>query len=180
MFEWDDNVAFAEGATYIGRIGSTRKDAIQLEGLPKPYWQYKEHFEDEKAEMVAPRQTFKHVIDLKEGVTPPWGPIYPMSAYQLKELNKYLEKMLAQGKIFHSKSPAGGLILFVPKPDGKLRVCVNYRQLNTLTLLNKYPLPLMTELRERVAGTTIFTKLDQKDGYHLIHIRKGDEWKTAF
>ena len=80
----------------------------------------------------------------------------------------------------HSKSPAGAPILFVPKLDGKLRLCVDYRQLNKLTILNKYPLPLMTELRERVAGATIFTKLDLKDGYHLIRIRKGDEWKTTF
>ena len=88
--------------------------------------------------------------------------------------------MLAEGKIVHSKSPAGAPILFVPKPDRRLRLCVDYRQLNKLTILNKYPLPLMTELRERVAGATVFTKLDLKDGYHLIRIRKGDEWKTTF
>ena len=88
--------------------------------------------------------------------------------------------MLAQGKTVHSKSPAGVLILFVPKPDGKLRLCVDYRQLKKLTILNKYPLPLVIELRERVAGATIFTKLDLKDGYHFICIRKGDEWKTTF
>ena len=130
--------------------------------------------------MVAPRRTFDHAIDLKEGATPPWGPIYPMSAYQLEELKKYVCKMLAEGKIVHSKSPAGAPILFVPKPDGRLPLCVDYRQLNKLTILNKYPLPHMTELRERVAGATVFTKLDLKDGYHLIRIRKGDEWKTAF
>ena len=180
MFEWDENVAFEKDAMYIGRIGSTRKDAIQLEGLPKPYWQYKELCEDEKGEMLAPGRTFDHVIDLKEGATPPWGPISPMSAYQLEELNKYLEKMLAQGKIVHNKSPAGAPIHFVPKPDGKPRLFVDYRQLNKLTILNKYPLPLMTELRERVAGATVFTNLDLKDGYQLIRIRKGDEWKTAF
>ena len=88
--------------------------------------------------------------------------------------------MLAQGKIVHSKSPAGAPILFVPKPDGKLRLCVDYHQLNKLTMLNKYPLPLMTKSRERVAGTTIFTKLDLKDDYHLICLRIEDEWKTAF
>ena len=180
MFEWDENVAFEEEATYIGRIGSTKKNAIQLEKLPKPYWQYKELFKDEKAEMLAPRRTFVHAIDLKEGAIPPWGLIYAISAYQLEELIKYLGKMLAQGKIVHSKSPARAPILFVPKPDGKLRLCVNYRQLNKLTILNKFPLPLMTELRERVAGATIFTKLDLKDRYHLICIQKGDEWKTAF
>ena len=103
-----------------------------------------------------------------------------MSAYQLEEQNKYLCKMLAEGKIVHRKSPAGAPILFVPKPDGKLQLCVDYRQLNNLTILNKYPLPLITEFRERVAGATVFTKLDLKDGYHLIKIRKGDKWKTTF
>ena len=107
-------------------------------------------------------------------------PIYPMSAYQLEKLNKFLEKVLAPGKIVHSKSLAGAPILFVPKPDGTLRLCVDYSRLTKLKILNKYPLQLMTELWERVAGATIFTKLDLKDGYHLIRIRKGDEWKTAF
>jgi len=130
--------------------------------------------------MLAHRRTFDHAIDLKDGAPPPWGPIYPMSAYQLAELNKYLHKMFAEGKIVHSKSPAGAPILYVPKPDGRLRLWVDYRQLNKLTILNKYPLPLMTELMERAAGATIFTNLDLKDGYHLIRIKKGDEWKTAF
>jgi len=121
-----------------------------------------------------------HAIDLKDRATPPWGPIYPMSAYQLEELNKYLHKILAEGKIVHSKSPAGASIRFVPKPDGRLRLCVDYRQPNKLTIPNKCPLALMTELRETVAGATIFTKLDLKDGYHLIQIKKGDEWKTGF
>jgi len=103
-----------------------------------------------------------------------------MSQYQLNTLKTYLDKMLAQGKITHSQSPAGVPILFVPKPDSRLRLCVDYRQLNKLTILDKYPLPLMSELRDRVAGATIFTKLDLKDGYHLIRIKKGDEWKSAF
>ena len=76
--------------------------------------------------------------------------------------------MLAEGKIVHSKSPAGAPMLLVPKPEGRLWLCMDYRQLNKLTILNKYPLPLMTELRERVAGAIVFTKLDLKDGYHLI------------
>jgi len=180
MFEWDETVAFDEEATMIRRIRSTRHEEVQLEGLPKPYWQYKELFVNEKAERLAPRRTFDHAIDFKDGATSPWGPIYPMSAYQLEELNKYLHKMLAEGKIVHSKSPAGAPIHFVPKPDGRLRLCVDYRQLNKLTILNKYRLPLMTELRERVAGATILTKPDLKDGYHQIRIKKGDEWKTAF
>jgi len=88
--------------------------------------------------------------------------------------------MLKQGKIVHSQSPEGAPIQVVPKPDAKLRLCVDYRHLNKLTILNKSPLPLMGELKDRVAGAKIFTKLDLKDGYHLLRIREGDELKTAF
>jgi len=103
-----------------------------------------------------------------------------MSAHQLNELDKYLKKMIAEGKIADSESPYGAPIRFVPKPDGSLRLCVAYRNLNKLTILNKYPLPLIDELRDRDAGAMGFTKLDLKDGYHLVRMRKGDEHKTAF
>ena len=171
MFEWDETLAFDEEARMIGRIGVTKEKEVQLERLPREYWQYKELFLDKKPEMLASRRTFDHAIELKEGATPPCGPIYPMSAYQLEELNKYLCKMLAEGTIVHSKSPARAPILFLPKHHGKLRLCVDYCHLNKMTILNKYPLPLMTEFRERVAGATVFTKLDLKDGYHLVRIR---------
>jgi len=127
MFEWNETLAFDEEGRMIGRSRSTRQEEVQLDGLPKPYWQYKELFENEKAEMLAPTRTFDDAIDLKDGATPPWGPIYPMSAYHLEELNKYLHTMLAEGIIVHSKSLAGAPILFVPKPHGRLRLCVDYR-----------------------------------------------------
>src|ERR687896_1371035 len=132
------------------------------------------------AEILPVLRMFDHAIDLHPGSKPPWGPIYALSAYELKALRTYLDDMLKQGKIQPSKSPAGAPILFVPKPDGRLRLCVDYRALNKVTIHNKYPLPLMNELRDRVAEAKIFSKLDLKDGYHLIRIKKGDEWKTAF
>ena len=153
---------------------------VLVDKVPQYYRQYQSLFLASTAGKLGPRQTFDHVINLKPGAEPPWGPIYPMSAYQLDTLDKYLKEMLKQGKITHSQSPAGAPILFVPKPDGKLRLWVDYRNLNKLTILNKYPLPLMRELKDRVAGATIFTKLDLKDRYHLLRIREGDEWKTAF
>ena len=130
--------------------------------------------------MLAPRRTFDHAIKLKEGAEPPWGLIYPMSTHQLNELDKYLKKMMVEGMITDSESPYTCPILLVPKPDGSLRLCVDYRNLNKLAILNKYPLPRMDKLRDRVAGAKVFTKLDLKDGYHLIRMRKGDEHKTAF
>ena len=89
--------------------------------------------------------------------------------------------MEKSGKIRRSTSPAGSPILFVPKPNGRgLRLCVDYRALNRITIPNRYPLPLMQELQDRVQGAQWFTKMDLKNGFNLIRIREGDEWKTAF
>ena len=89
--------------------------------------------------------------------------------------------MLLRGKIRPSKSSAGAPILFVRKKEGRgLRLCVDYRGLNKVTIINQYLLPLMNELRDHVRGAKIFTKLDLKSRYNLIRIKEGDEWKTAF
>ena len=100
---------------------------------------------------------------------------------ELEVLRTYLANMLTSGKIRSSKSSAGAPILFVPKKEGRgLCLCVDSRGLNKLTILNRYPLPLMYELRDHVRGAKIFTKLDLKSGYNLIRIIEGDKWKTAF
>ena len=120
LFEWDETVAYDGEAQYVGRIGREEGD-VQLETLPKPYWQYKELLGEKKVEMLASRRTFDYTSNLKEGAKPPWGPRYPILADQLNELDKYIKKILAQGKIVDSKSPYGAPILFIPKPDGCLR-----------------------------------------------------------
>ena len=180
LCEWDETVAYDEEAQYVGRIEREEEGGVQLETLPKPYWQFAELFEEKKAKMLAPRITCDHAMNLKEGAEPPWGPICTMSAHQLNEVDKYLKKMMAVGKIADSESPYGAPILFVPRPEGSLRVCADYRNLNKLTILNKYPQPLMDELGDRGAGAKVFMKLDLKGGCHLIRMRKGDEHKTAF
>jgi len=120
-------------------------------------------------------------IDLKEGSTAPWGPIYPLSETELQTLREWLKEMEKTGKIRRSTSAARSPILFVPKPNGRgLRLCVDYRGLNSITIPNRYPLPLMQELQNRVQGAQWFTKMDLKNGFNLIQIREGDEWKTAF
>ena len=146
-----------------------------MDRLPEVYHDYLDLFRPSTAEKLAPRRTFDHAIDFKPDQQPPWGPIYPLLEKQLKALRIYLDDMLAQGKISRSKSPAGARILFVPKPDGRLRLVVDYRGLNKVTVYNKYPIPRMTELKDRVKNAQIFTKLDLKDGFHLIRIRQGEE-----
>ena len=89
--------------------------------------------------------------------------------------------MLRSGKIRPCKSSAGAPILFVPKKEGRgLRLCVDYKVLNKVTILNRYPLSLINELCDHVCGANISTKLDLKSRYNLIRIKGGDEWKTAF
>ena len=84
------------------------------------------------------------------------------------------------GKAPRSSSTAAAPLLFVRKKDGSLRLCVAYRALNRLTIPNKYPLPLISELLDKTRGGKWFTRLDLKNGYKLIRIAAGDEWKTAF
>lgn len=182
-FEWDDELTDLDdpNAVLVGRIGATAIHPVyDTDNIPKHYEEFFHLFSEKTAAELPPHRNFDHAIDVVEGKQPPFGPIYSLSQKELEVLREYLDRMIAQGKIQPSKSPAGAPILFVPKPNGKLRLCVDYRALNDVTIKNRYPLPLMNELRDRVAGARIFTKLDLRDGYYLIRIKKGDEWKTAF
>ena len=86
-----------------------------------------------------------------------------------------IEENIEREFIRESKSPAGILVTFTKKKDGELRVCIDYRQLNAITVKNRYPLPLITELLDRTRGARYFTKLDLWGAYNLVHIKEGDE-----
>ena len=121
-----------------------------------------------------------HPIDLKPGTEPPYMCIYNMSPAELKALDDYIKEALAKGWIHESQSPAGTPILFVPKKSSKLRLCIDNHGLNAITIKNRYPLPLISELLDRLSGSVVFSKIDLRNAYHRIRIREGDEWKTAF
>ncbi|KAL2083807.1 hypothetical protein ACEWY4_021580 [Coilia grayii] len=95
-------------------------------------------------------------------------------------MNRYISESLAAGIIRPSSSPAGAGFFFVGKKDGSLRPCIDYRGLNEITVWNRYPLPLMSAAFEMLQGAIVFSKLDLRNAYHLVRIREGDEWKTAF
>lgn len=182
--EWDEDVLTDPNAGVLGLVcaaptESELKDAIDR--VPDVFKAYTPLMTTEAALVLPEHSPYDHAIDLKEGSTPPWGPIYPLNETELGELRNWLEKMTKMGAVRPSKSSCSSPMLFVPKGHGRgLRLCIDYRGINKITVPNRYPLPNMDELRERVRGSTWFTKLDLKNGYHLVRIKKGDEWKTAF
>ena len=103
-----------------------------------------------------------------------------MSALELVEMKKYVTSYLANGFIRPSTSLATALVMFMAKPDGKLRLVVDYRGLNKITVKNRYPLPLIPEMLDRLHKARIFTKNDLRNAYHQVRVKEGDEWKTAF
>jgi len=164
----------------IGYV-SAASDEYPIKAVPQEFRQYLRIMGKEAADALPEHRPYDCKIDLKEGSTAPWGPIYLLSEVELQTLREWLKEMERTGKIKRSTSLAGSPILFVPKPHRRgLRLCVDYRALNRITIPNRYPLPLMQELQDRVQGARWFTKMDLKNGFHLIRIREGNEWKTAF
>ena len=103
-----------------------------------------------------------------------------MSAPELVEMKTYIRVNTANGFIRPSKSPAAAPVMFVPRPDGKLRLVVDYRGLNRVTVKNRFPLPLIPEMLDRLHLAKVFTKIDLRNAYRQVRVREGDEWKTAF
>ncbi|KAL4017044.1 hypothetical protein IC575_024718 [Cucumis melo] len=103
-----------------------------------------------------------------------------MAPAELKELKVQLQELLDKGFIRPSVSPWGAPVLFVKKKDGSMRLCIDYRELNKVTVKNRYPLPRIEDLFDQLQGATVFSKIDLRSGYHQLRIRDGDIPKTAF
>ena len=137
-------------------------------------------FPEELPAGLPPSREVDHKIELIPGSVPPSRPTFRMSATELVELKKQLDELFDAGFIQHSKSPYGAPILFVKKKDGSMRMCVDYRALNNITIKNSYPLPRVDELFDRLQGAKFFSKIDLRSGYHQIRIDREDVPKTAF
>ncbi|KAK2898059.1 hypothetical protein Q8A73_014439 [Channa argus] len=148
--------------------------------IPEEYLDLKEVFNKARATSLPPHRPYDCAIDLLPGTSPPRGRLFSLSAPEQEAMKEYISEALEAGLIRPSSSPAGAGFFFVEKKDGGLRPCIDYRGLNHITVKNRYPLPLMSSAFELLQGANIFNKLDLRNAYHLIRIRKGDEWKTAF
>ncbi|KAJ1591554.1 hypothetical protein NDA12_000925 [Ustilago hordei] len=148
--------------------------------IPKPYQHLQDVFDEVEADKLPHHTEHDLHLELIEGGKPPQGPLYLKGPKEMSELRRYLDENLEKGFIRPSKSPARSPVLFVPKKDGGLRLCVDYRGLNEITVKNRAPLPLIEEQLFLLRKARIYTKLDLRAAYNLIRIAKGDEWKTAF
>ena len=145
------------------------------------YFRYATCVSSQQAARLCKHKPWDHEIPLQDPRAKiPTGAAYKTTWNKDEALQKYLDENLAIGKVRRSRSPTGAPILFVHKKDGSLRLVVDYRALNRLTIPNKYPLPLISELLDKTRGGTWFTRLDLKNGFNLIRVAAGHEWKTAF
>ncbi|XP_004491307.1 uncharacterized protein [Cicer arietinum] len=129
---------------------------------------------------LPPEREIEFSIDLVPGTGPISMAPYRMSPLELSELKKQLEELLDKQFIRPSVSPWGAPVLLVKKKDGSMRLCVDYRRLNKVTIKNKYPLPRIDDLMDQLRGSCVFSKIDLRSGYHQIRVKPSDTPKTAF
>ncbi|KAJ9519230.1 hypothetical protein QJQ45_017890 [Haematococcus lacustris] len=129
---------------------------------------------------LPPNRPVGHTIRTPPGAEAPYKRMYKLSPREEAEVKKQVAELLAKGLIEPSSSPYGAPILFVQKKDGSLRMCIDYRALNKLTVRDRYPLPRIDDLFDKLAGKRVFSSLDLQSGYHQIRITEEDVPKTAF
>ena len=166
--------------TNCSSLSDPETEFPDISRVPPCYMDLKDVFNKVKATSLPPHRPYDCAIDLLPGSTLPKGRLYSLSGPENKAMEDYIEKSLSAGLIRPSSSPAGAGFFFVGKKDKTLRPCIDYRGLNAITVKNRYPLPLMSTAFDLLREAKIFTKLDLRNAYHLVRIRAGDEWKTAF
>nr|GFB87629.1 putative reverse transcriptase domain-containing protein [Tanacetum cinerariifolium] len=129
---------------------------------------------------IPPTRQVKFQIDLIPGAAPVAQAPYRLASSKMKELTEQLQELTDKGFIRPSSSPWGASVLFVKKKDGSFWMCIDYRELNKLTVKNRYPLPRIDTLFDQLQGSSIYLKIDMRLGYHQLRVREEDIPKTAF
>jgi len=159
----------AEGAR---RASETRKGLLTLPDCVKGF---ESVFAKEDFDILPEHRQWDHAIELIPGSEPKSLKVYPLSPVEQKELDSFLEENLHTGRICPSKSPMAAPVFFIKKKDGSLWLVQDYRALNFMTVKNKYPLPLISELVSQLRGARYFTKLDVRWGFNNVHIKPRNE-----
>ena len=163
---------------YLAYVRDVQKIVQNMEDIPV-VCEYQDVFPDELPG-IPPDREIEFSIDLVPEAVPVSKVPYRMAPAELKELKEQLQELLDRGFIRPSTSPWGAPVLFVKKKDGSMRLCIDYRELNKLTVKNKYPLPRIDDLFNQLKGAQHFSKIDLRSGYHQLKVKKEDIPKTAF
>jgi len=155
-------------------------DPVDVSSIPDKYHKFGDVFSKSQASMLPPHRPYDLKIDLGEGAEPPIGRMYSLSEMGMTALQQFLDENLRNSFICPSNSSHGMPILFVKKKDGSLRLCVDFQGLNKISKKDCYPLLLISDLLDSPGKARIYTKIDLQHAYHLVRIRKGEEWKTTF
>lgn len=137
---------------------------------------FKRELPDHPGQAICPNE----VIPIPEGMKPPYQGMYRHSPAEREEIHRQVTELLSQHRIQPSTSPYGSPVLFVQKPDGSLRMCIDFRRLNKITVRNKYPIPRIDDLLDALGSSKVFSTLDLKQGYHQLRLPDSDIPKTAF
>ncbi|GKD44696.1 putative reverse transcriptase domain-containing protein, partial [Tanacetum coccineum] len=155
-----------------------KSDEKRLEDIPVVK-EFPENFPEDLPGLPPVRQV-EFQIDLIPGTTPVARAPYRLAPFEMQELSNQLQELLDRGFIRPSTSPWGAPVLFVKKKEGSLRMCIDYRELNKLTVKNRYPLPRIEDLFDQLQGSSVYSKIDLRSGYHQLRVRDKDIPKTAF
>jgi hypothetical protein len=170
-----ESMGQVEGGVLLPVVDDGPVDKKELSSL---VFRYKHVFAEPTS--LPPDRDISPVIPLADNATPQFVRGKRLSPAELVEVKKQVTDLLAKGYIQPSSSPWGAPVLFVPKPDGSMRMAIDYRKLNQLTTPNRWPLPHIDELLDQVREATVFTLLDLRSGYHQIKLAQEDIVKTAF
>src|SRR6202789_1056477 len=169
-------------STISQRLAEAFKSNSEATSPPIPEYlkEFSSVFSKESFDVLPESKDWDHAIELIPGSKASNSKVYPLSPSEQKELDVFLKENLETRRIRPSKSPMASPVFFIKKKDGSLRLVQDYRALNAMTVKNKYPLPLISELVNKLQGAKYFTKLDVCWGFNNVHMKDGDEWKAAF
>ena len=163
--------------SYLAYVVEAEKEGSLVDEIPVVR-EFPDVFLDDIAGLPPDREV-EFTIDLIPRTEPISIPPYRMAPAELRELKAQLEELLSKGFIRPSISPWGAPVLFVKKKDGSLRLCIDCRQLNIVTIRNQYPLPRIDELFDQLQGSRVYSKIDLRSRYHQLRVQKSDVPKTA-
>ncbi|GJZ08045.1 putative reverse transcriptase domain-containing protein [Tanacetum coccineum] len=174
----DDEVRGGEPSAEGGEEIEDKSEKKRLEDVPIVQ-NFPEVFPEDLPGLPPTRQV-EFQIDLVPGAAPVARAPYRLAPSEMKELSEQLKELSDKGFIRPSSSPWGAPVLFVKKKDGSFRMCIDYRELNKLTVKNRYPLPRIDDLFDQLQGSSVYSKIDLRSGYHQLRVREEDIPKTAF